>query len=155
MRSSENKVKMFNVLRNKTVFNQFWRIVPSRQIFVPMTSWGRPPPKSPGRPLKILFDRPGDVSVWRLGHVAIWRPGDVLKWRPWDVLIWRSRDVPGRLIRDVPRTFSEHSNLDAQNIFQLFFQNLFDWPNLKVFKHSKCIENPVKLQRWSIFCKIS
>ena len=39
---------------------------------------GRPPPTSPGRPLKILFDRPGDV------------------------LIWRSRDVPGRLIRDVP-----------------------------------------------------
>ena len=61
-------------------------------------SRGRPPPTSPGRPLKILFDRPGDVPIWR--------PGDVLKWRPGDVLIWRSRDVPGRLIRDVPRTFS-------------------------------------------------
>ena len=120
---------------------------PSWQILVPRTSRGRPPPTFPGRPLKILFDRHGDVPIWR--------PGDVLKWHPVDVLIWRSRDVPGRLIRDVPRTFSEHSNLDAQNIFQLFFQNLFDWPNLKVFKHSKCIENPVKLQRWSIFCKIS
>ena len=71
---------------------------PSRQILVPRTSRGHPPPTSPGRPLKILFDHSGDVLIWR--------PGYVLKWRPGDVKIWRSRDVPWRLIRDVPRTFS-------------------------------------------------
>ena len=36
---------------------------PSRQILVPRTSRGRPPPTSPGRPLKILFDRPGEVPI--------------------------------------------------------------------------------------------
>ena len=36
---------------------------PSRQILVPRTSRGRPPPTSPSRSLKILFDRPGDVPI--------------------------------------------------------------------------------------------
>ena len=80
---------------------------PSRQILVPRTSRGRPPPTSPGRPLKILFDHLGDVPIWR--------PGDVLKWRPGEVLIWRSRDVPRRLIRDVPRTFSGRPLEDFQS----------------------------------------
>ena len=71
---------------------------PSRQILVPRTSRGLPPPTSPGRSLKILFDRSRDVPIRR--H------GDVLKWRLGDVLIWRSRDVPRRLIWDVPRMFS-------------------------------------------------
>ena len=94
----------------------------SQQILVPRTSRQRPPPTSPGRPLKILFDHPGDVPIWLRG----------------DVLIWRSRDVPGRLFRDVPRKFSGHPLEDlqstqtwmSQNFFWLFFQNLFDWPNL-------------------------
>ena len=37
--------------------------IPSWQILVPRTSRERPPPSSPGRPLKILFDRPGDVPI--------------------------------------------------------------------------------------------
>ena len=36
---------------------------PSRQIFVPRTSRGRPAPATPGCPLKILFDRPGDIPI--------------------------------------------------------------------------------------------
>ena len=36
---------------------------PSQQILIPRTSRGRPPPTSPGRPLKILFDHPGDVPI--------------------------------------------------------------------------------------------
>ena len=132
---------------------------PSRQILVPKTCWGRPPQTSPGRPLKVLPDRPREVPIWSPRDVPNWRPGDVLRWRPGDVLIWSSRDVPGRLIQDVPRTSPigswEYSNLDVEFFFKLFFQNLFDWPNLKVFQHSRCIENPVKLLRWSIFCKIS
>ena len=35
------------------------RINPAGKYWSP----GRPPPKSPGRPLKILFDRPGDVPI--------------------------------------------------------------------------------------------
>ena len=65
--------------------------LPSWQILVPKTFWGRSPPTSPGRSLKILFDHPGDVPIWR--------PEDVLKWRPRDVLIWCPRDNPARLIR--------------------------------------------------------
>ena len=48
---------------------------------------GRPPPTSPERPLKILFDHPRDVEIWRFRDDLIWRPGDVLKWRTRDVLI--------------------------------------------------------------------
>ena len=122
------------------------------------------PPTFPARPLKILFERLGDVLIWRPRDVPIWRPGDVLKWRPWDVLIWRSRDVPGRLIRDVPRTFSGHPLEDLQStqtwISQIFFNFSFrtdsiDQIYLKAFQCSRCIENPMKLLRWSIFCKIS
>ena len=115
-------------------------------------SEGRPPPTSPGRPLKILFDSPGDVPIWRPGDFPIWRPGDVLKCRPGDVLIWRSRNVPGSLIRDIPRTFSGRPLEDLEStqtwmsiFFKHFFQNLFDWPNLKASQYSRCIENPVKL----------
>ena len=111
---------------------------------VPRTS----PSNVPRTSLKILFDRPGDV----------------LKWRPGDVLIWRSRDVPGRLIRDVPRTFSGLPLKDLpsaqtwmfQHFFKLFFQTYsIDQIYLKAFQYSRCIENPVKLLRWSMFCKIS
>ena len=38
-------------------------VFPSRQILVPRPSQGRPPPTSPGCPLKILFDRHGDVPI--------------------------------------------------------------------------------------------
>ena len=128
----------------------YW-LRPSRQILVPRTSLGRPPPTSLGRPLKILFDGPRDVLIWR--------PGDGLKWRPGDFLIRLSRDVPGRLIRDVSRTFSGRLLEDLEStrtwISKLFFQNLFVWPNLKAFQHSRGIENQVKLLRWSIFFKIS
>ena len=120
---------------------------PSRQILVPRSSRELPPPTSPGRSLKILFDRPGDVPIRR----------------PGDVLIWRSREVPERLVWDVPRTFSGRPLEDLKNtqtwmskfFFKLFFQNLLGCPNLKAFQHSSCIENPVKLLKWSIFCKIS
>ena len=123
---------------------------------VPRMSRGRPLLTSPGRPLKILFDRPGDIPIWR--------PRDVLKWRPGDFLIWRSRDVLGRLIRDVPGTFSGHALEDlqctqtwmSQTFFNYFFRTYsIDQIYLKAFQHSRCTENPVKIQRWSIFSKIN
>ena len=54
------------------------------------------------------------------------------------VLVWRSRGVARSLIRDIPRTFSGRplENLQStqtwmsQFFFEVFFQNLFDWPNL-------------------------
>ena len=106
-------------LKSSTVIvlkKQFY-LLPSRQIVVPRTSRGRPPPKSPGRPLKIVFDRPRDVPIWR--------PGNVLKWRPGDVRIWRSKDVLGRLIQDVPRTFSGRSLEDLQSTQTWMSQHFF------------------------------
>ena len=37
--------------------------IPSRQILVPRTYRGRPPPTSPGSPLKVLVDHLVDVPV--------------------------------------------------------------------------------------------
>ena len=83
-----------------------YKASPSQQILFPRTSWWRPTPTSPGRPLKILFDRPGNVPNWRPWDVPIWRPGDVLKWHPVDIIIWRSSKFHGRLIQDIPRMLS-------------------------------------------------
>ena len=161
---TENQLKYFTIAHKKAtnlrkmyllskIHKRHFNAPPSRQILVLRTPRGRAPPTSQGRSLKILFD-PRDVTIWRPGDVPIWRPGDVL--------IWRSRDVPGRLIWDVPRTFKgrpledlESTQTWVSKFFKLFFQNLFYWLNLKAFQHSRCIENPVKLLRWSIFCKIS
>ena len=94
-----------------------------------------------------------------------WRPGDVLKWHPGDVLIWRSKDVlwgvdsgrPQELLRTSPRRPSEYPNVDAPNIFFNFSFRTYSTDQIyrKAFQHSRCIENPVKLLGWSIFCKIS
>ena len=89
-------------------------------------------------PEDVLRTSPFNVPRATRSGVLFWRPGDVLKWHPGDALIWRSIDVPGRMIRDIPRTFSRCSleNIQStqiwmsQNLFQLFFHNLFDWPNL-------------------------
>ena len=63
-------VTIMNELSIKNVTLQVFRkhlinndYLPSRQILVPRTSRGCPPPTSPGRPLKILFDRPGEVPI--------------------------------------------------------------------------------------------
>ena len=95
---------LLNSLKN---FEFFGRLLPSQQILVPRPSWGRHPPTSPWRLLKILFDRPRDVTIWR-------RRG-ALKWRPGDALSWRSRNIPGRFIWDVPRTFSGRPIEDLQS----------------------------------------
>ena len=99
----------------------------SRQILVPRTSLGRPLPTSPGRPITILFDRPGDVPIRRLKgrpNLTSWirpertsreRPNLMFKGRHWEV-------DSGRPLEDLKSTqiwmFKE--------LFQLFFQNLFD-----------------------------
>ena len=70
--------------------------------------------KSPGSPLKMLFDHPR--------HVSTWRPGDILKWRPGDFLIWSSRDIPRRLIWDVSRTFKALKLGFLEISFNFFFR---------------------------------
>ena len=119
---------------------------PSWKILVLRTSRGRPPPTSPGRRLKILFDRPRDVPSWR--------PGDVLKWRPGDVLIWRSRDVPGSLIRNVPRTFSGRPPKDLQStqswmskVFLTFFSELIRLTKSKSISRLKAYWEPSKTSK--------
>ena len=100
-----------------------------------LTSWGRPNLTS--------WEHPEMTSRGRLNLM--------FKGRPWRVDSGRPQDV----LRTFPSRPWEYSNFDIYNFFKLFFQNLFDWPNLKAFQHSRCIEDPVKLLRWRIFCKIS
>ena len=98
-----SKTKVWKRIEKKVTL--LLKYQPSQQTLVPKTSWGRPPPTSPGRPLKILFDCPGDVPIWR--------PGDVLKWRPGDVLKWVQGMSLGGWFRTSPRGPSEYSNLDV------------------------------------------
>ena len=128
---------------------------------VPSTSPSNIPRTSPKDPIWPSRGRP-DLTP---ENVPIWCPGDVLKWRAGDVLIcrsgyWTSR----RLIRDIPRTFSGCPLEDFQSTQTWMSQNFFffsfrtysiDQIYLTPFQHSRCIENPVKRLRWSIFCKSS
>ena len=115
--------------------------LPSQQKLVPRTP---PPPTSPGRPLKILFDHPRDVP----------------KWRPGDFLIWCPKNVPGRLIR---RTFKARITDDVASFvrcpwifFVLFFRNLLDWWNLaKSNSILKVYLVPSRTSKMELFCNIS
>ena len=94
------------------------RLIPTRaqpEMLVARTSRGRPPPASPGRPLKILFDHPRDVPIWR--------PGDVLIWRSRKSLGSWFGTTPGRS-QDVPYSKFRVLKFGCLKLF------LFDWPNL-------------------------
>ena len=117
----------------------------------PRTFPSNVPRKSPKDPIWSSRGRP-NLTSW-----------DVLNWRPGDVLIWRSRFVPGRLIWDIPGKFSGRPLEDLQStqtwMSQLFFNLSFrtysiDQIYLKAFQHSRCIENLVKLLRWSTSAKL-
>ena len=103
---NENK-RMQSIHFIETYANRTNKERPSREILVPMTSRGLPPPTSPGRPPKD--------PIWPLLGLPNLTSGYVLKRRPGDVLIWSSRDVPERLTRDVHRTFSEHPLEDLES----------------------------------------
>ena len=69
----------------------------SRQILILRTSRRRPPPTSPGRPLKILFvqleGRP-DLTSWeRPETTSRGRPNLTFKGGPWEVDSGRPQDV--------------------------------------------------------------
>ena len=106
-------------------------------------SRGRPDLTSQGRPNLTSWGRPEMTSKARLNLA--------FKGRRWEVDLGR----PQYVLRTSPRGPWEYSNLDSKFFLKFFFQNLFGWPNLKAFQHWRCIENPVKLLRWSVFYKIS
>ena len=62
-------------------------------------SRGRPPPTSPGHPLKILFDRPDLTSRGRPEMTSRGRLNLTFKGRPWEVDSGRPQDV----LRTSPR----------------------------------------------------
>ena len=109
-------------------------------------SWGRPDLTSQGRPNLESWGRP-ELKFWG-------RPNLTFKRRPWEV---NSGPLPQDVLRTSPRRPSEYSNLDIPKIFFNFSfrTNSLDHIYLKAFQHSRCIENAVKLLRWSIFYKIS
>ena len=59
------------------------KLLPSRQILVPRTSRGRPPPTSPGRSLKTL--KHSNLTSWGLLEMTS-------KGRPWEVYSGRPLD---------------------------------------------------------------
>ena len=107
---------------------------------IPGTSPSNIPRTSPKDPIWPSRERPNLTSWGRLEMTSRGRLNLTFKGRPWEV-------DSGRPLEDLQSPQPWMS--------KLFFQNLFDWPNLKAFQHSRCIENSVKLLRWSIFCKIS
>ena len=78
------------------------------------------------------------------------RPNLTFKGRPWEVDSGRPQDV---------LTTSSRGNsslkLGCPKIYQNFFFRTYsiDQIYLKAFQHSRCIENPVRLLRWCIFCE--
>ena len=87
-----------------------------------------------------------DLTSRERPNLTFWvRPNLTFKGRPWEVDL-------GRPLEDLQ---------SAQTwMFQHFWDSSFrtysiDQIYLKAFRHSRCCENPVKLQRWSIFCNIS
>ena len=112
----------------------FFGCQPSQKILVARASQGRPPPPSPGHPLKILFDHLGDFLNWGcLEITSRGRPNLTSKGRPWEVHSGCLQDV----LMTSPRWPSKHvlgtmwvHLLDVLKFFLLFFQNLFNWQNL-------------------------
>ena len=132
-----------------------YKYLPSCQILIPRTSHRRPPSTSPGRSLKLLFNHPGDVPIWR----------------PWDVLIYVQgmslggwfRTSPGRSQDVRYRTFKARLRDDVGSwtgcpkisFYFSFGTYSIEQIYLKAIQHSRSIENPVELLRWSIFVEIS
>ena len=119
----------------------------------------RPPPKSLGCPLKILFDHPREVSIWHPGDVPKWHPGYVLRDIP-GKLIW---DVARRCSQDVPwRSFKTRLR-DDMGSFVECLKNLFDLSIrtysigqicIKAIQYSRCISKPIELLNWSFLVKL-
>ena len=134
--SHSNLVVLFYVLLevSRTSPSNMARTSP-KDLFWP--SRRRPDLTSQGRP---------NLTSWR-------RPEMASRGRPLKADSRRPQDV----LRTSARGSSEYSNLDIPKFFFNFSfrTDSIDQIYLKAFQRSRCIENPVKLLRWSIFCKIS
>ena len=89
--------------------------------------------------------RPNLTPWGRTEMTSRGRPNLTFKGRPWEADSERPLED-----RQSTRTWM------CQNLFNFSFRTYsIDQIYLKAFQHSRCIENPVKHLRWSIFCKIS
>ena len=114
-----------------------WSLL-SKQILLPKIYHGRPPPTSPKYHIWPSQGRP-DLTSLRLPQSDV--QGTSL----------------GGWFGKSPRRPLKHSNLDVPKfLFNFSFRTYsINQIYLKASQHSRCIENPVKLLKWSIFCKIN
>ena len=128
---------------HKYIFHKFWKywiicLLADSYLWRFSTSF-YPAGKywSPGRPRKILIDRHGDALIWRPEMKSRGCPNLTFKGLPWEV-------DSGRPLEDLQSTQTWMSQ-----IFLNFSCRTYsiDQIYLKAFKHSRCIENPVKLLR--------
>ena len=144
------------------LFFVLWNINLSNQSksFPRMSPWNvtRTSPKDP-----IWPSRGGaDLTSWGRLNLTFWGrpemmskgcPNLTFQGHPWEV----DSRCPQDVLRTFPRGSSVYSNLDVPTVFFNFFFRTYsiDQIYLKAFQRSRCINNAVKLLRWSIFCKIS
>ena len=122
---------------------------------VPRTSSSNFPRTSPKYPFWPFWGCP-NLTFWGRPNLTFWgRPEKISRRRsnlmfnerPWDV----DSGPPQNFLKTSPRRSTEYSNF-----FNFSFRIYsIDQIYLRAFQHSNCIENPVKLLIWSIFCKIS
>ena len=101
--------------------------------------------------------RPGLTSSGRPDLTSRGRPNLASKGHPWEVDSGHPQDVLGK-------SYNGHSNLLDDVGSSVGFPQIslcfsfetysIDQIYLKAIQHSRCIWNPVKLLRWSFFCKI-
>ena len=122
---------------------------------IPRTSSSNFPRTSPKYPFWPFWGCP-NLTFWGRPNLTFWgRPEKISRGRsnlmfnerPWDV----DSGPPQNVLKTSPRRSTEYSNF-----FNFSFRIYsIDQIYLRAFQHSNCIENPVKLLIWSIFCKIS
>ena len=106
---------------------------------VPRTSSSNFPRTSPKYPFWPFWGCP-NLTSWRRSNLTF-------NGRPWEVDSGPLQNV----LKTSPRRSTEYSKC-----FNFSFRIYsIDQIHLRAFQHSNCIENPVKLLIWSIFCKIS
>ena len=132
--------KVYSIKRFRIIGTQPANIGPQD---VPRTSPSKVPRTSPKDTIWPFRGRP-DLTSRRRPNLTSWgRSNLTFKGRPWEVL------------RTSPRGPCTQTWM-SQKFFNFSFRTcLIDQIYLKAFQHSRCIENPVKLLRWNIFCKIS
>ena len=126
---------------------------PSRQTLVPRAFPFSVVRTSPKDPIWPSWERPNLTSWGRPNMTSKGRPNLTFKGRPWELDLGNPRTFSGSPLEDLQNT---QIWMSQKNFFNFFFRTYsIDQIYLKAFQQWRCIENPVKLLWWSIFCKIS